>query len=248
MYSRSSTIDACAEGLRSEVTSVSANQGPTMISIREASASDLAQIVNMHEHCFPGFLMTMLGSAFLRAYYKTCLNFSGTVALIAQEEGKTLGFLVGYLAPSRFYTLLSSRWCLLAWTATRSVLRSPDLLTRVFGNFRRMNRLAKRNAGQELGVELASVAVLPAASGRGLGKALISAFAQRARTCGAHHMYLTTDAQNNEKVNAFYGDLMFTRAATFLAPGGRLMNKYVLLLEGQSVCGSSGNADRPTIL
>jgi ribosomal protein S18 acetylase RimI-like enzyme len=217
-----------------------------MISIREASPSDLAQIVTTHEHCFPGFLMTMLGSAFLRAYYETCLNSRGTVALIAQEEGKTLGFIVGYLAPSRFYALLRSRWWLLAWTATRGMLQSPELLTRVLGNFRRMSTSAKGTAGEELGVELASVGVLPAASGKGLGKALILAFAERARTIGADHIYLTTDAENNEKVNAFYGGLMFTRSGTFLAPGGRLMNKYVLLLQSQSDCASSGNAGKLT--
>jgi ribosomal protein S18 acetylase RimI-like enzyme len=217
-----------------------------MTSIRKASASDLAQIVSMHEHCFPGFLMTMLGSAFLRAYYKASLNSHGTVALIAQEEGKTLGFVVGYLAPSRFYALLRRQWWLLGWTATIGVLRSPDLFTRVLGNFRRMSRSAMRSTDQELGVELASVGVLPTASGKGLGKALISAFAQRARNCGADHIYLTTDAENNEKVNAFYVGLKFTRAGTFLAPGGRLMNKYILLLQGQSECGSSGRANKLT--
>jgi len=34
--------------------------------IREVNAADLAQIVSLHQGSFPGFLMTMLGSRFLR--------------------------------------------------------------------------------------------------------------------------------------------------------------------------------------
>jgi ribosomal protein S18 acetylase RimI-like enzyme len=214
-----------------------------MIKIRQASPSDLTQIVGAHEHCFPGFLMTMLGSAFLRVYYKMALSFPGTVALIAQEEGNTLGFIVGYLDPSQFYALLRRRWWLLAWTATKGMLRAPSLLARVSGNFRRVRRSAKPRAGQELGVELASVGVLPAASGKGLGKALIAAFTHRARTCGGDQIYLTTDAENNDKVNTLYVSLMFTLAETFIAPGGRLMNKYVLMLHGQSGANQNASSD-----
>src|ERR1035441_9690776 len=77
--------------------------------IREANTADLAQIVSLHERSFPGFLMSMLGSGFLRVYYETALGCTGTVALIAEEGEGAVGFVIGYIAPQEFYTLLRGR-------------------------------------------------------------------------------------------------------------------------------------------
>jgi ribosomal protein S18 acetylase RimI-like enzyme len=208
-----------------------------MINIREAGPSELAQIVSLHERAFPDFLLTRLGSAFLRTYYEIALQHTGTLALIAEEaKGRTAGFLIGYVAPQEFYTLLTRRKWRLAWMAVRSMMCSPNLLPRVFGNMRRMREAAKPSSTSRLKAELASIGVLPAASGRGVGKALVSEFVQRAVARGAKNIYLTTDAENNAKANSFYQKLGFSRYKTFLAPGGRLINEYVLALEGRSGC------------
>jgi ribosomal protein S18 acetylase RimI-like enzyme len=220
-----------------------------MVNIREARSSALAQIVSIHERTFPGFLLTMLGSTFLRTYYEIALENMGTLALIAQEgEGSTVGFLIGYVAPQEFYALLNRRRWRLASKAISAVMRSPKLLPRVFGNMRRMSGAAKPSSTSRLGAELASIGVLPAASGKGVGKALVLAFAQRAVALRAEYVYLTTDAENNGKVNSFYQKLGFTRNRTFLAPGGRLMNEYVLTLEGQSGCSLEPLGRRKTYL
>jgi ribosomal protein S18 acetylase RimI-like enzyme len=206
-----------------------------MVNIQEARRSALAQIVSVHERAFPGFLLTMLGSTFLQTYYEIALENTATVALIAQGvDGSTVGFLIGHVAPQEFYALLNRRRWRLAWKAARAVMCSPRLLPRVFGNMRRMSRAAKPSSTPRLGAELASIAVLPAASGKGVGKALVLEFAQRAVALRADYIYLTTDAEDNGKVNSFYWKLGFTRNKTFLAPGGRLMNEYVLPLEGRS--------------
>lgn len=201
--------------------------------IRKASAADLAQIVRLHQCSFPGFLMTMLGSGFLRVYYETALECTGTVALIAEEGGWPVGFIVGYVAPQEFYAFLRSRRLNLAWAATRGLLLAPGLLPRILGNMRRLGRSGDCSARSEAGVELASIGVLPTGSGRGLGKALVTEFIRRARASAAKHVYLTTDAVDNDKVNGFYCGLGFTRSNTFFAPGGRLMNEYVLPLENR---------------
>jgi ribosomal protein S18 acetylase RimI-like enzyme len=205
-----------------------------MVSIREANAADLAQIVSVHERCFPGFLMTMLGRTFLGAYYKTSFDYAGTVALVALEEGDTVGFVVGYVAPQEFYALLRRRRWRLASSAIRAVMCSPSLLPRVFGNMQRMSRAAKPSSTSRLGTELAAIGVIPEASGKGLGKALVCAFVQRASALKAEYVNLTTDAEDNDEVNVFYQKLGFTRSKAFLAPAGRLLNEYVLRLEGRS--------------
>jgi ribosomal protein S18 acetylase RimI-like enzyme len=181
----------------------------------------------------------MLGSTFLRTYYEIAFENTGTLALIAQEAGgSAVGFLIGYVAPQKFYSLMKRRRWRLASKAIRAVMCSPKLLPRVFGNIRRMNGAAKPGSTSRLGAELASIGVLPSASGKGVGKALVLAFAQRAFALRAEYIYLTTDAEENGKVDSFYQKLGFTRNKTFLAPGGRLMNEYVLPLEGRSGCDS----------
>jgi ribosomal protein S18 acetylase RimI-like enzyme len=199
--------------------------------IREATTADLAQIVSLHQCSFPGFLMTMLGSGFLRVYYETALECPGTVALIAEERGRAVGFVVGYVAPQEFYAFLGSRRLSLALAAARGLLLAPGLLPRILGNMRRLRRSAGCRARPEVGAELASVGVLPTGSGRGLGRSLVTEFIRRIRTRAVKYVYLTTDAVDNDQVNAFYCGLGFTWSKTFLAPGGRLMNEYVLLLE-----------------
>jgi ribosomal protein S18 acetylase RimI-like enzyme len=210
-----------------------------MANIREARPSALAEIVSIHERTFPGFLLTMLGSTFLRTYYEIALEHKGTLALIAQEaEGTTVGFLMGCVAPQEFYAFLNRRRGRLAWKAIRAVMGSPKLLPRVLGNVRRMNQAARPRSSSRPRAELVSIGVLPAASGKGVGKALVWAFAQRAVALRAEDIYLTTDTENNDKANSFYQKLGFTHNKTFLAPGGRLMNEYVLPLEGRSGCDS----------
>ena len=201
--------------------------------IREANTADLAQIVSLHQSSFPGFLMTMLGSGFLRVYYETALECSGTVALIAEEGGRAVGFLVGYVAPHKFYASLRSRRLGLVLAAARGMLLAPELLPQILGNMRRLSRSADCSARSAGGAELASIGILPTGCGRGFGKALVTEFIRRARASTVKYVYLTTDAVDNDKVNGFYGGLGFTRNNAFLAPGGRLMNEYVLLLENR---------------
>jgi ribosomal protein S18 acetylase RimI-like enzyme len=202
-------------------------------SIHDACPTALGQIVSLHESSFPGFLMTLLGSGFLRIYYETALEYPGTISLIARDAGNVVGFVVGYLGPHDFYSLLRRRWRRLAMAAAKGLLLAPGLLPRVLGNMRSIRRLAQCIERPDVGAELASIGVLPKYSGQGLGKALVKAFVERARANAAKYVYLTTGAVDNDKVNGFYFGLGFTCSKTFLAPGGRLMNEYVLLLENE---------------
>jgi ribosomal protein S18 acetylase RimI-like enzyme len=57
---------------------------------------------------------------------------------------------------------------------------------------------------QDGDVELSSISVLPKQSGKGLARMLISSFIEAAQTKGYRSIYLATDADGNERVNAFY--------------------------------------------
>ena len=78
---------------------------------------------------------------------------------------------------------------------------------------------------------MSSIAVRPVSTNRGVGKALVREFLDRARELQAVEVYLTTDAENNESTNAFYRRLGFQLKETFITPRGRPLNEFIFPLQ-----------------
>ena len=76
-----------------------------------------------------------------------------------------------------------------------------------------------------------SLAVGPSARRSGHGRSLVTAFAEECRKRGVEAFCLTTDADGNDAVNAFYASLGFSLARSFVTPEGRRMNEYLMRLE-----------------
>ncbi len=74
---------------------------------------------------------------------------------------------------------------------------------------------------------LMSIAVNPDEQGKGVGRQLISAFLQEARSCGASSVLLSTDAINNDAVNHFYLRAGFQILKVYVTPEKRQMNEYI---------------------
>jgi N-acetylglutamate synthase-like GNAT family acetyltransferase len=73
---------------------------------------------------------------------------------------------------------------------------------------------------------LSSLAVLPGEQGKGLGRILVAAFLQEAARKGVSYVYLTTDALENARVNAFYQQQGFELVRTYVTPEKRQMREY----------------------
>jgi len=56
---------------------------------------------------------------------------------------------------------------------------------------------------------------------------LVEFWMQEVRRRGATGCYLTTDAEDNDKVNAFYQSLNWRIDSAYLTPEGRRMNRYI---------------------
>ncbi|MGI9952920.1 GNAT family N-acetyltransferase [Moorellaceae bacterium AZ2] len=196
--------------------------------IRDARPEDLKYIVRIHQIAFRGFLMTLLGPKFLYAYYQLILEYPSRIfCVVADDHGKTRGFVAGFLEPNKFYERLSRRKWKLALAALVHLVLHLTLLPRVWHSFLRANNLARNSQYAEGAAELASIALDPSLTGRGLGKQLVLAFLNRAREMGAQRVHLTTDALGNDAVNAFYQRLGFKLSRNFTVVGNRLMNEYV---------------------
>jgi GNAT superfamily N-acetyltransferase len=187
-------------------------------------ASDAGELVKIHQLAFPGFYLTLMGPAFLRAYYASVLRYPKRIALVAKQDDITVGFVVGFLEPEEFYAQFRAERLRLLPIIALALLRRPVLIGRTLSNSRRIQRVTSTFGT----AELSSIAVNP--SVRGAGSVLLKAFLERARELGSTLVFLKTDALNNERVNLFYLKHGF-ECVRSCDDGGRAMNEYNLHLK-----------------
>jgi len=203
---------------------------PTTLTLRSANRHDLNAVVRIHQRAFKGFLMTALGPRFLKGYYRAVLEYTQPIFLVAEREGELVGFVAGFVNPPRFYAQLRQHKIPLALAAISHLAWRPRLWRRALSSLRRAKNLSAETDAPQL-AELASLAVDPNAQGHGIGRQLVQGFLNKARTYGVKEVVLTTDAHNNDAVNAFYQKLGFVGTRQFWHTPERLMNEYRMTLD-----------------
>jgi len=211
--------------------------------VRPATHDDLPAIARVHVAAFRGFFLTELGEPFLREYYRMVLCHEGGIVLVTPANGPLAGFVAGFMHPDAFYrTLSASKWRL-GLRVLRTAIRRPSVLPRALANARRARQggvVQPPHPG--IACELSSIGVRPDHHGHGTGRALVTEFLQRTRHLGADYVYLTTDAENNDPVNAFYLKLGFALVERLATHQARPMNLYSLCLndaQGDPSCPGS---------
>lgn len=196
-----------------------------MTKIRKVLLKDIDIVTEIHIKSFDGFFLTQLGPDFLKTYYKLIKEYSRSVFLVAEAaDGTILGSVAGFLEPTSFYKNLKKQIIKLGLIVIPTLFKKPFLIRKALSNLRKVNKLSdKENIKAS---ELASIAVDPAFSSKGTGRLLVKAFIEESERMGAEFIYLTTDAEGNERVNKFYRSLGFELYRTFIAGSNRLMNEY----------------------
>ncbi len=188
---------------------------------------DVNAVVKVHLSSFQGFFLTFLGHQFLGELYAGIIADSTGIAYVYREEARVLGFVAGTSQPAGFYSrLLHQRWWRFALASLMPVLKKPLIILRLSQAFRKPQDVSNQ---PDTGT-LMSVAVAPETQGHGLGQALVKAFRVEAQQRGCRYVNLTTDALDNEAVNAFYQHRGFHLARKFETPEKRLMNEYMIAL------------------
>jgi ribosomal protein S18 acetylase RimI-like enzyme len=200
--------------------------------VRDATADDLPGIVTIHQKAFSNFFLTRLGGEFLRRYYALVLDYPAGIVLVSERRGILDGFACGFVEPPEFYSLMWRNKVIFVLPALSALIRDPSLAAGVIYGVRRIKTSACQGYGRSC--ELSSIAVAPEAGGNGLGKDLVLAFVEHARSMEAQCVYLTTDADGNEPANALYRQVGFEQNQRFLQRKGRWMNEYVMNCRGTS--------------
>lgn len=194
--------------------------------VRSATADDLAEIVQIHQKAFGHYFLTRLGGKFLQRYYNLVLNYPSGILLVSEGEHGLQGFSCGFLGPAEFYETMWRARMAFALSLLPTLLRHPSLIGNVVSGVRRVQATASEWPPGSC--ELSSIAVAPANAGNGFGRALMEAFLDKAQSMEARCVYLTTDADGNDAVNAFYRSAGFECTRCFLQGGARWMNEYVI--------------------
>ncbi|MFC2053446.1 GNAT family N-acetyltransferase [Chloroflexota bacterium] len=189
---------------------------------------DINSVVQIHLHAFENFFLSFLGPAFLRELYIATLCDPSGIAFVYKQESRILGFVSGTAEPEGFYKrLLRVRWFRFGMAALVPVIRQPKIIPRLL----RALQFPQANDSLEQTGTLMSVAVLPEARRKGVGKKLVLSFLEEASLRNLDFVNLTTDKINNDVVNIFYRSLGFSIDRSFETPQGRLMNEYMIQLD-----------------
>lgn len=205
--------------------------------VRCVTVKDLNAVVEIHRRAFPGFLMTLMGPKFLRIYYQTLAEYSGCIFLIYEGADGPAGFVAGMCEPEGFYRTLRKRRLRALLASLFYLTFRPKIWLRVVESAR---QLTTRGRGQySIGdVELASIAVDPVRSAKGVGTELLSAFLGASRGAGGLRVVLTTDASENERVNNFYLRNGFECSRQIVRTASRTMNEYIYVLSQENTSGN----------
>ena len=195
------------------------------ISVRGMKIEDVREAVDVHLHSFPDFFLSSLGSRFLYWLYRGFIEHRGGVCLVALKGEQVVGVVAGSSDQGKFFKwLLRKHWFVLGLAAGMAIVRSPRIMARLL-RITRSPGDAKRSIVPAV---LMSIAVLPVVQGGGVGQILVKAFLDEMTKRGATTVSLTTDRDNNSRVNSFYRRLGFRLHRELLTPEGRQMNEYVI--------------------
>lgn len=194
--------------------------------ILKAERSDIMEVAKLHLDAFPGFFLTSLGVPFLEELYTGFLSHPSGIFIVAKDERGIIGFAAGTSAPDSFFSDLRRRRCLaFASKAIPSILRNPlPVMKKLLLAMRYRGGVSSESPPK--GALLSSIGIAIACRGDGTAARLLQEFERAVKDRGVDLVYLTTDAQQNGRVNAFYKKQGYVVVDHFQQSGKRSMFRY----------------------
>lgn len=185
---------------------------------------------DVHRREFPQFFLTTLGTRLLRQLYLSIVTDDSAFGFVTEDvaTGAVTGVVTGTVEPEGYYKRMMTRrvWPF-AWAALPTLLVRPWVVPGLFQRLRFRGNPPPDGRRAYLTV----IAVDSTVQEAGLGRQLLTAWTEESRSRGVEGMYLATDADGNDGVNAFYIRCGWVLESTFVSFKGRRMNRYVLDFE-----------------
>ena len=197
-----------------------------MVTIREVKSDEkkiIDEIVTIHLNTFTGFFLTFMGRGFLRQMYQSYCDHEESGLLVAEGDGKTVGFLAYSSDFSGLYKfMIKTRLVQFGWYSMGAFFRRPSAFLHIIKAFLKPSEVKLK----EKYVELSSIGVDPNVKSKGVGSKLIEKLKKLVDFEEYAYITLETDAVNNEGAIHFYEKNGFIRERMFVTDEGRKMYEY----------------------
>ena len=197
-----------------------------MIAVREVKSEEkklINDIVTIHLNTFTGFFLTFMGRGFLKQMYCSYCDHGKSGLLVAEENGKAVGFLAYSGNFSGLYKfMIKTRLIPFGWYSAGAFFRRPSAFMHIIKAFLKPSEVKR----EEKYIELSSIGVDPTAKGKGVGSLLIDELKKIVDFEKFAYITLETDAVNNESANHFYKKNGFVIEREFETNEGRKMYEY----------------------
>lgn len=197
-----------------------------MVTIREVKSDEkkiIDEIVTIHLNTFTGFFLTFMGRGFLRQMYQSYCDHEESGLLVAEGDGKTVGFLAYSSDFSGLYKfMIKTRLVQFGWYSMGAFFRRPSAFLHIIKAFLKPSEVKRK----EKYVELSSIGVDPNVKSKGVGSKLIEKLKKLVDFEEYAYITLETDAVNNEGAIHFYEKNGFIRERMFVTDVGRKMYEY----------------------
>ena len=186
---------------------------------------EIKALIAIHNHAFPCFFLTSLGNHFLSLYYSTVKKSKKGVLLGCYTEGRLVGFCAATLVSASFYSqLIKDNLLLYMLEAFRLLFTRPKAVIRLYRNLTKKSVFINDKGDY---AELLSIGVDVDYQGEGVGRALLCELEKVVKSNGGHAISLTTDYDNNFRVQSFYFSLGYRIYYDFIAYPQRRMYRYI---------------------
>lgn len=197
-----------------------------MIAIREVESGEkqlINDIVTIHLNTFTDFFLTFMGRGFLNQMYRSYCDHGESGILVAEDNGKTVGFLAYSGNFSGLYKfMIKTRLIPFGWYSIGAFFRRPSAFMHIIKAFLKPSQVKRK----EKYVELSSIGVDPTAKSKGVGSYLIDELKEIVDFNKFAYITLETDVVNNDRVIHFYEKNGFVRERMYETDEGRKMYEY----------------------
>ncbi len=165
--------------------------------LREAVRRDHRAIAALHVGSITSGFLSSLGRPFLGLLYRSLIESERGRVIVAVDEGRVIGFVAGTSDTGAFYKeFVRRRFLAAGWRLVPALFR-PAAWRQVWETFRYGGHDTRARA------ELLSMAVAPSARGRGVGRALVDALLEEARSAGVRGMTVVVGADNAAAIKLY---------------------------------------------
>lgn len=197
-----------------------------MIAIREVKSEEkelINDIVSIHLNTFTGFFLTFMGRGFLNQMYRSYCDHDESGLLVAEDNGKVIGFLAYSGNFSGLYKfMIKTRLVPFGWYSVGAFFRRPSAFMHIIKAFLKPSEVKR----EEKYVELSSIGVDPTIKSKGVGSLLIDELKKIVDFNKFAYITLETDAVNNDGAIHFYEKNGFVRERMYETDEGRKMYEY----------------------